>query len=139
MVLYICSVQQANATTSAAAIYVKKYKTLSDVYEGFSLYAARAERVSGGLLLESPSPALDEMFNFYVPYQALATRLLARTGFYQSGGAYGFRDQLQDCLAILYSHPKKVRVHIIRAALHQFAQGDAIGTGGTICRHVIPL
>jgi cyclic beta-1,2-glucan synthetase len=104
----------------------EKYKTLSDVYEGFSLYAARAERVSGGLLLESPSPALDEMFNFYVPYQALATRLLARTGFYQSGGAYGFRDQLQDCLAILYSHPKKVRVHIIRAALHQFAQGDAM-------------
>lgn len=104
----------------------EKFKTLSDVFEGFSVYAARAERVSGGFRLESQNPALDEMFNFYLPYQALTARLLARTGFYQSGGAYGFRDQLQDCLAIMYSHPEKARVHIVRAAFHQFVQGDAM-------------
>ncbi len=104
----------------------EKYKTRSDVAGGFSSYAARAEYVSGGFLLESSDRALDEMFNFYVPYQALTARLLARTGFYQSGGAYGFRDQLQDCLAIMYSNPNRARVHIIRAAAHQFAQGDAL-------------
>jgi len=104
----------------------EKYKDISDVEAGFALYAARAERVAGGFMLESQNRALDEMFNFYIPYQVLSARLLARTGFYQSGGAYGFRDQLQDCLAVLYSHPKKARVHIIRAAFNQFAHGDAM-------------
>lgn len=60
----------------------------------------------------------------WLPYQVLNSRFLSRTGFYQSGGAYGFRDQLQDCLALLYVDPKLCRNHIIECCAHQFIEGD---------------
>lgn len=60
----------------------------------------------------------------WLPYQTLYSRFYARTGFYQVSGAYGFRDQLQDCLALLYVDPKLVREHILTAAKHQFERGD---------------
>lgn len=103
-----------------------KYRTENDFGQGYEEYAETAKRISGGIALESKVPELDEMFNFYIPYQVVTARLKARTGFYQSGGAYGFRDQLQDCLAALYGDPLRARTHIIRAAAHQFAQGDAL-------------
>ena len=60
----------------------------------------------------------------WLPYQTLCSRFYARAGFYQVSGAYGFRDQLQDCLALLYVDPKLVREHILTAAKHQFERGD---------------
>lgn len=60
----------------------------------------------------------------WLPYQTLCSRFYARTGFYQVSGAYGFRDQLQDCLALLYVDPRIVRAHILTAAKHQFERGD---------------
>jgi len=68
--------------------------------------------------------AVSCMFNFWLPYQNAACRILARSGFYQSGGAYGFRDQLQDILTLMYSKPGMARTHILRAATHQFVEGD---------------
>jgi len=67
---------------------------------------------------------LNELFSFWLPYQTLICRIFARSGFYQSGGAIGFRDQLQDCLALLETTPELVKQHIIRAASHQFEEGD---------------
>lgn len=65
----------------------------------------------------------DRMMNFFLPYQISACRFYARGSFYQSGGAYGFRDQLQDCLSIIYSSPDTVRTHILRCCAHQYVEG----------------
>lgn len=72
----------------------------------------------------SARPTLDAMFNVFAPYQTAACRFYARGAFYQSGGAFGFRDQLQDCLYLLYSDSKAVRTHLIRAAARQYTDGS---------------
>lgn len=68
--------------------------------------------------------AVDYLVNGWLPYQVLASRVWARSGFYQSGGAYGFRDQLQDVLSLLHISPKRAREHILRCASRQFVDGD---------------
>ena len=62
----------------------------------------------------------------FLPYQTYCSRFYGRTGYYQVGGAYGFRDQLQDCLTMLYIDPSAVRRHILNCAAHQFAAGDVM-------------
>ncbi len=69
---------------------------------------------------------LDTLLNYFVPYQISACRFYARGSFYQSGGAYGFRDQLQDCLSVIYSSPKTVRTHILRCCAHQYDDGSVM-------------
>ncbi len=68
----------------------------------------------------------DSLYSYYAPYQTAFSRFLGRTGFYQTGGAYGFRDQLQDCLCLIYSRPDIVRTHILRCAAHQYMRGDVM-------------
>lgn len=74
--------------------------------------------------IKTPDRKLDILFNNWLYYQTMTSRLLARCGFYQAGGAYGFRDQLQDCLALLISQPAFVRQHLLLCASHQFKEGD---------------
>lgn len=71
-------------------------------------------------------PLLDVFSNSFLYSQVKQSRLFARTGFYQCSGAYGYRDQLQDCLAFLKTEPKLVRVHIARCAASQFEEGDVM-------------
>jgi cellobiose phosphorylase len=89
---------------------------------------AAAQREWAGLLstvqVQTPDKALDLLLNGWLLYQALACRIWARSAFYQGGGAYGFRDQLQDVLALVYTAPQITRDQIVRAAGHQFAAGD---------------
>jgi cyclic beta-1,2-glucan synthetase len=80
--------------------------------------------VTGKLTITTPSEGLNRYLNGWATYQALACRILARTSLYQSGGAYGFRDQLQDICAVLDEAPETARVHLLRAAAHQFEEGD---------------
>jgi len=82
------------------------------------------KRRLGALRVKTPDRALDIMANGFLPYQVTACRLWARTGAYQAGGAYGFRDQLQDVLALLPTRPDEVRAHILLCARHQFTEGD---------------
>ena len=82
------------------------------------------QETTGALQIETPDEALNVLANGWLTYQTIACRLWARSGFYQSGGAFGFRDQLQDVLSVLYTRPELARKQIILCASHQFEEGD---------------
>ncbi|OPZ84931.1 MAG: N,N'-diacetylchitobiose phosphorylase [Firmicutes bacterium ADurb.Bin419] len=76
------------------------------------------------LQFSTPDKAMDYMLNGWLLYQALSCRMWTRSGFYQSGGAYGFRDQLQDCLSLAHIMPEITRAQILLHSKHQFIEGD---------------
>lgn len=99
--------------------------------EGAAEYLSRAKLphrplFEGKLRVETPDFFLNQLLNTWLPVQIKQCRISARTGFYQNGGAYGFRDQLQDAIGLLLIDPITAKRQIFRAAAKQFPEGDVL-------------
>jgi cyclic beta-1,2-glucan synthetase len=103
---------------------VAHYRQGGLVNQAFDKVLTYWDKILGVVQVRTPDSALDLMLNRWLVYQTLSCRVQARTAFYQSGGAFGFRDQLQDVMALVYGDPQTSREQIVRAAHHQFKEGD---------------
>jgi len=109
-----------------AKALLDRWRDPDAVAKGFEDLHAHWDRLLGTVQVETPDPAFDVMVNRWYLYQSIASRILARAGFYQAGGAIGFRDQLQDVLALLHCDPDRARAHILNCAEQQFEEGDVL-------------
>ncbi|CAG4892407.1 GH36-type glycosyl hydrolase domain-containing protein [Paraburkholderia gardini] len=109
---------------------VEEARALIEHYRKADLDAVLAEvtnhwqTVLGTVQVKTPDRAMDLMLNGWLLYQTLACRVWARSAFYQASGAYGFRDQLQDGMALTHAQPDETRRHLLRSAARQFVEGD---------------
>jgi cyclic beta-1,2-glucan synthetase len=105
---------------------VAAYQDLGVANEALAEVRGFWRELVAGVQVSTPSPALDLMVNGWLTYQNLSCRVWGRSAFYQSGGAFGFRDQLQDVSALAYLLPELARAQIVLHAAHQFEEGDVL-------------
>ena len=103
---------------------VARFTNAGNVNEAFEGMLNHWDNLLGTIEVKTPDTAMDTMLNRWLLYQTLSCRVWARSAFYQSGGAFGFRDQLQDVMALVYSSPAIAREQILLASAHQFKEGD---------------
>jgi cyclic beta-1,2-glucan synthetase len=101
-----------------------RYRAPREAIAELERQVASWDRLLSAVVVKTPEPGFDVMVNRWLLYQALACRIWGRSAIYQSSGAYGFRDQLQDVMALVYAEPAIARAHILRAASRQFVEGD---------------
>jgi cyclic beta-1,2-glucan synthetase len=109
---------------NAASDMVRQFRGNTVAREALEKVKNYWKKIVGTLQIETPDKALNILTNGWLTYQTIASRLWARSGFYQSGGAFGFRDQLQDVLSILHTQPHLVKEQILLCASHQYKEGD---------------
>ncbi len=111
------------ATRDEAQELIVRYRT-ADLEARLRSVVTRWEEILGTVQVTTPDRSLNLMLNRWLLYQTLACRVWARSAFYQASGAYGFRDQLQDVMALSVSRPEVTREHVLLAAGRQFVEGD---------------
>ncbi|NNE07789.1 MAG: glycosyl transferase, partial [Gemmatimonadetes bacterium] len=114
------------ADRAQAAKLVESLRSQASLQAALETVKARWKEILSTIRITTPVPEIDLMVNGWLLYQTISCRLDGRTAFYQSGGAFGFRDQLQDSAALVYGLPSRTREQILLNATHQFLEGDVM-------------
>ena len=102
----------------------RRYRSPADCLAALRAYGDLRRKEEAVFRLSCADPGISLLFNRYLPYETRIVRIFGRSGFFQSGGAYGFRDQLQDCLCMVERDPSLLREQLLRCAAHQYLTGD---------------
>ena len=116
---------QGNDRADAERI-IGHYRNIENVETAWDELTSHWDAILDQTHIETPDKAMDILLNRWLMYQSLSARFWGRTGFYQSSGAFGFRDQLQDAMAYVHVKPELLREHLLLAARHQFEEGDVL-------------
>ncbi|HMG74377.1 MAG TPA: glucoamylase family protein [Pyrinomonadaceae bacterium] len=116
---------QAESIEEARAVNAR-WRSVHTVNEAFEKVLGFWDQVLGTVEIKTPDTSMDTLVNRWLLCQTLSCRVQGRSAFYQSSGAFGFRDQLQDVMALVYSSPDVARRQILRAAARQFKEGDVL-------------
>lgn len=122
--IYLLGAVSKKNTNESVSSLVKKYQTVEKVDEEFEKVKDMWREMLSKFIVETPDKALNFMLNNWLKYQAISGRLWGRSAYYQTGGAYGFRDQLQDSQIFLYVDPEQTKNQIKLHAAHQFKDGS---------------
>ncbi len=114
----------AGYDTEDATAVVNRFRGTQAAHTVLSSIFEYWKHTLGSVYIETPDQSLNVLANGWLLYQTIAARLWARSGYYQSGGAFGFRDQLQDAMALIHSEPMLLREHLLLCASRQFREGD---------------